>query len=65
MIEIIRRTRIIDLGECPWFETVRWPLEREVLYSRKAELSSFLAGIENNVNAVIAKAVTAAEALEK
>ena len=31
MLDLIRETRIIDLAECPWYETVRLPVEKMMM----------------------------------
>ena len=62
MLDLIRETRIIDLAECPWFETVRLPVEK-MMMTKDNTLASTLASIEPSVEKLIADALEAAAKL--
>ncbi len=59
MLDIVRYNRILDMGECPWFEFARRPIEFEVFLDQNAELMSLCASIQSALEAKIAEAVEA------
>ncbi len=63
MLELIRSTRTLDLGECPWFQYVRQPISTDVVHTGSKPLVSTLASIETELNEVIANAVERAKQL--
>lgn len=63
MIEMIRYNRVIDLGECPWYETIRRPLVDKVIVGQTEQLASFNASVSAQVEALINETVEAAAAL--
>ena len=64
MLDIIRATRIIDLGECPWYATVRSPYSYELLNDQTVQFASLNASIAPQVEALINDAIAALEALD-
>ncbi len=63
MIEIIRANRVVDLGECPWFETIRLQIENQVILEQTSPLSSLLTSIEPQVKKLITEAKEYAKTL--
>ena len=57
MLDLIRSTRVMDLGECPWFENVRKKYSYDLLFDQSIPLASLNASIEKSVNAVIKEAI--------
>lgn len=64
MIDLIRFNRVIDIGECPWYETVRGPMVSKVIVQQTMNLASFNASIKNKVNELIQEAVDFAATLK-
>lgn len=64
MLDIIRSTRILDLGECPWYETIRGPYSYQLLNDMTVQFASLNASIAPQVEALINDALTALEALD-
>ena len=63
MLDLIRATRMLDMGECPWFSAVRSKYTTKLLYEQSVQLASLNASIEPAINALIESAVTAIDAL--
>ena len=63
MLDLIRMTRIMDMGECPWYSTIRKKYTTNLLYEQSVQLASLNASIEPEVNALIENAVKAIDAL--
>ncbi|MBQ8509514.1 MAG: hypothetical protein IJ493_06355 [Clostridia bacterium] len=64
MLDLIRTTRVIDLGECPWFETVRRRYSSDLLYKQTVNFASLNESIRPQVEALIDEAVEAANNLK-
>ncbi len=63
MMEIVRKTRIIDLGELPWYETVRLRYTTDLFYKRKGEFASLNAKIATRIEKEINKTLDALDSI--
>ena len=64
MMDLIRSTRVIDLGELPWYETVRKQYSEKLLTDRTAQFASLNATIAPQIEKLIDDALKALEELE-
>ena len=63
MLDLVRSTRMLDMGECPWYSTIRKHYSTTLVYKQEAQLASLNASIEPEINAIIADAVKAIDLL--
>ncbi len=59
MLEIVRNNRILDMGECPWYDYARRPIEQKVFLEQSAEFMSLCTSLQPALEAKIAEAVEA------
>lgn len=59
MLDLIRSTLVVDLGECPWYSTVRTKYSYDLLYDQKVQLASLNASLAPQVDALIENALKA------
>lgn len=64
ILDLIRSTRTVDMGECPWYETIRRDLVDKVIVNQSAQLASFNESINNMVQKLITETVEAADKLD-
>lgn len=57
MLNLIKDTRIMDLGECPWYSNVRVKYSKDLLLKQTVQLASLNASIDTAVGKLIEDAV--------
>ena len=57
MLDLIKDTRIMDLGECPWYSNVRVKYSKDLLLKQTVQLASLNASIDTAVGKLIEDAV--------
>lgn len=64
MMDLIRSTRIIDLGECPWYDIVRSKYSYQLLLYQNVQLASLNESISSQVENIINTTLEAIDALD-